>query len=550
MSARRLLRLIVLGMLAVAVTAPAATAAPRQAGADGGLVRQGTTSQFDSINPFVAFQALSYIVFTNVFPTLVEYDTTFKVRGDWAKDWTVSKDGRTWTFRLKPGKWSDGKPLTADDAAWTGNLILKYKKTVTSQLAPYLSHATKLTATNPTTLVIRYDQAVANVLPQLQQFFVLPRHIWEPVAGTDGKGLKNYNPGAHLPMVGGGSFFLTKYDKKGTTILERNPGFYGTAPKLSAVGITWFANADAMLAALKGGDIDYVDEVPFTVADQLGKSGAIQLATGQGTEVRNFGFNSNPKKKKNKELLDPKLRAALAHAFDREQIIDVVFRGHAAARGTLLTPISAPYMNPKLVPEKYDLALANSMLDKLGYKRGSDGIRRTPGAGSHAMAYDVITPDSLSGIDREFAIVRDSFAKIGVKLTQRSYDPTTAFAEITKPKNQYLDFDLFMWDWIGYTDPDFVLSVVGCDQYGGWSDTAYCNKEYDKLYSQQAVTLDPAKRKAIVWKMQEILYRDKPYIQLVQVELIYGFRKGWTGIAPPYLNGLGKLPWINLAKSS
>jgi peptide/nickel transport system substrate-binding protein len=152
-------------------------------------------------------------------------------------------------------------------------------------------------------------------------------------------------------------------------------------------------------------------------------------------------------------------------------------------------------------------------------------------------------------MDREFAIVRDSWAKMGVKLTQRSYDPTTAFAEITKPKNQYLDFDLMMWDWVGYTDPDFVLSVVGCNQYGGWSDTGYCNKRYDALYKQQGVTLDRAKRKQIVWQMQKILYHDKPYVQLVQVDLIYGFRKGWTNIAPPYLNGLGKVPWINLAKS-
>ena len=129
-------------------------------------------------------------------------------------------------------------------------------------------------------------------------------------------------------------------------------------------------------------------------------------------------------------------------------------------------------MNTDLQPEKYDLALANSMLDKLGYKRGSDGIRRTPGANSHPMSYGVITPTSVAGINREFAIVRDSFAKIGVKLTQRAYDGTTAFTEITKPKNQYLDFDLMMWDWVGYVDPDFVLSVVGCDQYGGWSDTA------------------------------------------------------------------------------
>ena len=144
MTARRLLRLIVLGIVAFAVAAPAASAAPRRSSADGGLVRAGTVNQFDSINPFVAFNALPYIAFTNMYPTLVEYDRNFKIRGDWAKSWETSKDGLTWTFRVKPGKWSDGKPLTAADGAWTGNLILKYAKTTTSQLAPFLSHATKL----------------------------------------------------------------------------------------------------------------------------------------------------------------------------------------------------------------------------------------------------------------------------------------------------------------------------------------------------------------------------------------------------------------------
>jgi peptide/nickel transport system substrate-binding protein len=549
MTARRLLCLIALGLAGVAAAAPASSAAPRQAAKDGGIVRMGTVEPFDSMNPFVAFQAIGYVVFTNIYPTLVQYDTHFKIVGDWAKSWKTSKDGLTWTFTLKPGKWSDGKPLTADDAAWTGNTILKYAKGPASSLAPFISHATKLTAPSPATLEIHYNKAVANVLPQLQQFFVLPRHVWEPIVGTDAKGLKDYNPGAHLPIVGGGTFFVQKYDKKGTTILARNPGFYGPKPHVDAVGITWFANSDAMLAALKSNGLDYVDSVPQTAAATLGKSGDIQIVKGQGSEVRDFGFNSSPKKKKNRELLDPKLRAALSHAFDRKQIIDVVFRGLAEARATLLTPLSAPYMNTDLQPEKYDLALANSMLDKLGYKRGSDGIRRTPGANSHAMSYGVITPTSVAGMNREFAIVRDSFAKIGVKLIQRAYDGTTAFTEITKPKNKYLDFDLMMWDWLGYVDPDFVLSVVGCDQYGGWSDTAYCNPAYDKLYQQQGVTTDPEKRQAIVWKMQEILYRDKPYIQIAQLQLVYGFRKGWTGIAPPFLTGLGKLPWLNLTRA-
>jgi peptide/nickel transport system substrate-binding protein len=549
MTPRRLLRLLALGLTALAVSAPASSQAATRHSNAASLVRLGSTGEFDSMNPFVGFSVLSYNVWTNAYPTLVQYDTRFKLVGDWAKSWQRSKDGRTWTFHLKPGKWSDGKPLTAGDAAWTGNLTLKYAKGPTALLAAFLAHATKLSAPDDSTLVIQYAEPSANVLAQLQQFFVLPRHVWEPIVGANGKGIKNYDPAAHLPIVGGGSFYVTKYDKKGTTLLRRNPGYYGRRPHLEAVGITWFANADALLAALKSGDIDYTDEVPFTVVDQLSKASDIQLVRGQGSEVRDFGFNSNPKKRKNRELLDPKVREALSHAFDRKQIIDVVFRGHARPSATLLTPLSTPYNNTKLRPERFDLALANTLLDGLGYKRGSDGIRRTPGASSHPMAYGVITSTGISGMDREFAIVRDSFAKIGIKLTQRAYDGTTAFNEIKKPNDKYLDWDMMMWDWVGYIDPEFVLSVVGCDQWGSNSDTAYCNKAYDKLYQRQGVTLDAAKRKQIIWKMQEILYRDKPYIQLAQLDLIYGFRKGWTGIAPPFLTGLSKLPWTDLAMS-
>ena len=126
----------------------------------------------------MAFNATAYIIFTEIYPTLVQYDANFKIEGDWAKSWTTSPDKLTWTFALKPGgKWSDGTPLTADDAAWTCNLIIKYQKGAAASLYPFISHATKCSAPDPNTFVITYEKAVANVLPQLQQFFILPRHI-------------------------------------------------------------------------------------------------------------------------------------------------------------------------------------------------------------------------------------------------------------------------------------------------------------------------------------------------------------------------------------
>ena len=86
--------------------------------------------------------------------------------------------------------------------------------------------------------------------------------------------------------------------------------------------------------------------------------------------------------------------------------------------------------------------------------------------------------------------------------------------------------------------------MVKCDQYGGWSDTGYCNPEYDKLYEEQGVTVDQEARKQIVWKMQEILYNDRPYIQLVVLDQVVVHAKGWDGLWPE-LAGFSKRPWTD-----
>ena len=93
----------------------------------GGILRVGTTNYIDSLNPFVAIESQSYNAFVMEYPQLVQYGPGEKLEGDWATSWSHSSDGLTWTFHLKAGgKWSDGKPLTAADAAWTGNTIVKY----------------------------------------------------------------------------------------------------------------------------------------------------------------------------------------------------------------------------------------------------------------------------------------------------------------------------------------------------------------------------------------------------------------------------------------
>ena len=146
------------------------------------------------------------------------------------------------------------------------------------------------------------------------------------------------------------------------------------------------------------------------------------------------------------------------------------------------------------------------------------------------MEYTVITPTDLTGVDRTFQIIQADFQQIGVKLTQQALDSSAAFDKICgKDCTEYAGWDLAMWDWVPLVDPDFMLSVLTCDQFGGWSDSGYCNPAYDKLYQQQGVTIDPAARQQVVYQMQQLAYDDRPYIMLNYVNVLEAHSKQWDG---------------------
>jgi peptide/nickel transport system substrate-binding protein len=244
-------------------------------------------------------------------------------------------------------------------------------------------------------------------------------------------------------------------------------------------------------------------------------------------EQTDFIFNANTKKKNNRELLNLKVREAFDHAINRARIASVVFLGTAKPAGSIIPSSTGAWANPAVKPATFDLAKANGLFDALGYKRGSGGIRT---AGGHKMAYTVITPTDLTSVNRSFQIIQSDFQKIGVQLTQRALDSSAAFEAISGPNSKYLNFDLAMWDWVALIDPDFMLSVVTCDQYGGWSDSGFCNKQYDAMYTQQQLTPDQAKRRAIVWKMQTYLAKQRPYLWLAALDHVSAHSSKWTGI--------------------
>jgi len=505
------------------------------------VLRIGTANYIDSLNPFNYIESQAYTAMMMIYPQLVQYNAAFEFEGDWAESWTTSDDGKDWTFKLRPDtKWSDGEPLTAADAAWTINTTVKYKDDATAVAASALANIKDAEATDDTTLVIHYSSPVGNVLPQLEQFFVLPEHIWAPKAGANGKGLKTYKPELNLPIISGGAYTITQYEKKGTTAFKPYPDFYGPPSHASGVALTYYTNADAIIADLKADKIDWADQVPFQAVNAVKKAENIVVNEWPGAETTNITWNSNPAKKKNRELLVPAVKKALSMCIDRDQIIDVVFAGYASTVESIVGHIS-PLENPNLGPLEYDCAAANTALDKLGYEKGSDGNRVVPATTGtlaqpeHKMSYEILTPTSTDfNVDRSFDIVKDGFAKLGVKVTQKvGGDATATYAiqtgDCSGPVGeQYQGFDIAMWDWVGYLDPDFMLSVATKGQWCSWSDTGANNPAYDKLYVKQGVTVDAEARKAVVWAAQKVVYDNFYYTQLTNHVAIDATSKKWT----------------------
>jgi peptide/nickel transport system substrate-binding protein len=228
----------------------------------------GTDTGIDSLNPLVGLAQDDYNMWEQVYPQLVQYDpTNLTLVSDFATSWTHSANGLVWTFQTTPNaKWSDGKPLTANDVAWTYNTIIKYQDSSTASLAGGVTNMVKATATGANTVVIQYSKPTSDVLANIQQLPILPEHVWGKYAVGNGAGLKTFanKPTPGHPVVSGGPFECTAFVLNQDAIFLTNKNFYGPKPHISGFGLEVFSNDDAMVQALKSGQIEAIENVPVT----------------------------------------------------------------------------------------------------------------------------------------------------------------------------------------------------------------------------------------------------------------------------------------------
>jgi peptide/nickel transport system substrate-binding protein len=507
------------------------------------LLTVGTLNKFEQTNPFNAFDFTDYFVQQMEYPYLVQYNSQDKIIPDFARSWTTSPDGKTWTFHLVPNaKWSDGKPLTSADVAFTLNTIIKYQTGATAIDEAYVTGMKDATAPNPTTVMLNYTEPSATVLAYMDQVPIVPEHIWAKYAGGNGSGIKSFpNSG---PIVAGGPFILEYLNSSNFALFKENPHFYGPKPKFSEFGLQYYSTSDSMIEALKSGQLDYAQFLPQEDASVVREDG-LDVNEYPGLNVYFFYINSG-KHPLHPEIDNPLVKEAMAHAMDRTRMIETAYPGSAPG-ASIVPPANGNWVDSSLKPQSFNLKLANQLLDKAGYKMGPNGIRIANG---HPMSYTVLFANDLTGPgDRVFQIIQQDFKQIGIQLTQKTMDASAFGPAIYGTSNSYSGWDFAMEGIGGILDPGFAVGYFDCANLGGWNFSGWCNNSYQSLFNEQNATLDVAKRHQLVDELQVMAYNDMPAIVLFYQETLDVHSKQWTGFGfDPYgaFNSLSKVTFTNV----
>jgi peptide/nickel transport system substrate-binding protein len=528
----RIIRILTLAVsAAMVITATSALSAFGQDAADKDkkvTFTVGTTNDAVTFNPMFMIESPEYATADMIWDTFLGWtEDDMDTKANLATDWEQSSDGLTWTFTIRDDvKWTDGQPLTANDIAYTFNWILDKK---VGNFIDYLPFTDEITAPNDTTLV--WKTTIPTGAPVYPPYvYILPEHILSQYeTKADFKKWKGF-PDA----VGSGPFKLVEWRRGDFWRLEANPDYWQGAPKIDEFVFRIFQNQDAMIQALKQGEIDFADDLSANLFDSVVDEPGIttnvgnpayfvQLSFNQCTNevpyCKSTGFNHNP------VTTDPAFRKAFEYAIDRDVLVNRVKLGYGSAGTTVV-------MQPKWHDDPsdvitYDPEQAKQILDDAGYvDSDGDGIREGHDGKPLELRFVVRTENPETITAGEFIV--EWLKDVGISLKTEAVNDSK-LGDIWYAN----DYDIYIWGWGVEPDPNFQLSTYTTSQCGVWSDTCYSSKEYDRLFEEQQRAASPEERAQIVDQMQQILYDDKPELVLWYENYLQAYRSDkWTGFEP------------------
>jgi peptide/nickel transport system substrate-binding protein len=451
----------------------------------GGTLTIARSYDPQSLNPITcACDNGSLQVMVEVFDTLVSYatpDASATPVPDLATSWTSSPDGKTYTFKLRAAKFSNGQPVTAQDVKYSLTRASD-PKSAYGGLYPISS----IEAPNASTVVLKLKTPAPGLIYALG--FPAASIVPETVVKKEGDAAFSQHP------VGSGPFVVTRWLHGQELDLAPNPHYWHTGlPYLNTVKMLYVPNDNTRILDMRTRAVDIADEIPFSQVKNMESSGIkvlVQPSSAIDTVILN---NSVP------PLGNLAVRQALTYATPVQAIAKNAFAGLAPVMNTVMPKLK--YWNSAVKPYPYDIARAKQLL------------AHSPVPNGFTIEMNIVGSDTPS---KETAqIIQASWAQIGVKLKINEYDYGTIQSRWAA--GQYQTTLLI---------PDADTSDLPVDDeyaHGLFDNYAadknlysyYQNPEAEKLAIAGLTATNESARRTAFYKLQEVTMAAVPSVPLV-----------------------------------
>jgi len=476
------------------------------------VIRYGITYEPDCFHPFAC--ATVWVLGDLIWEGLTALGPNCEVTPRMAESIEVSDDGLTWYTHLRPGiTYSDGEPFDAHTFEaywdWLQTTEIKYwfmppNLSVEWGAVDDLTFA--FTTSDPVATYAGYDSL---------WLWPLAPHIW---GETDDETLWDVDMSS---PVATGPYVLTEWSKGDYLIFDANPDYYLGKPPIDRVVAQVFANWEAAVSALLGGDIDALPyRVPSGYYDQLDAAPDITVVEQPPGRVMELLFNMYEAGARHPAIADRLVREAIDYAIDKQQIIDVALNGHGilCPNAWYCGPMVEKWIDPSFTVTPYEPDQANQILDDAGYgDADGDGVRET--ADGAALEFRLFYSVDNSEAEVVSRMLKEWLAEVGIALEVEAQENAT----LQDMLHNQRDFDMVVRTWSEEVDPaiyDLALSCWSSEPGTGLNPTGFCNEEIDELTYAQLTTIDEDERIEIVYAQDAILRRERPKIYLAGQMLI------------------------------
>lgn len=449
-------RLFAAATIAFATTAGAALAA-------GDSVTLGVRLEPPHLDPTAgAAGAIDWVVYANIFEGLTRIDSNGAVQPALATGWSISQDGKEYTFELaKNAKFHDGTALEASDVIFSLNRA-RGEGSVNAQKALFKA-ISSVEAVDDHTVKVTLSNPVGNFLFNMGWGDAV-------IVAPESADTNKTNP------IGTGPFKFSKWVKGDRIEIVKNPDYWGTPARINKATFKIIADPAAALSAVLAGDVDGFPIFPAPEnLDQIKADPRFSVVVGS-TEGETILSTNNAKKPFN----DVRVRRAIAHAINRQAVIDGAMFGYGTPIGSHFAPHHPAYVD---LTGKYphDPAKAKALLAEAGYPQGFKATLKLP-------------PPAYARRGGE--IIASELRKVGIELEIIPVEWAQWLKEVFKAT----DYDLTI---VSHTEP-MDIGIYARDKYY----FNYSSDRYKAVIKELDATADPEKRTMLMKQAQEILADD------------------------------------------